>query len=148
MESGRDGHIITQCSHHPDILVANNLKSTVKYRYKQLQSDAFWGCMTFVFNLTYLICKDVYVYNQLPKFLKGNSQHSWKVTVSTLEPVQASSSPALPHACPGVWPSPWLCAQFLTVPRVLAFSWMAPPSSLSGVKAETAEITGWPCNNR
>ena len=25
---------------------------------------------------------------------------------------------------------------------------LPPPSSLSGVKAETAEITGWPCNNR
>ena len=41
MESGRDGHIITQCSHHPDKIVANNLKSTVKNRHEQLQSDAF-----------------------------------------------------------------------------------------------------------
>ena len=45
MESGRDGHIITQCSHHPDITVASNLKSTVKcrYNYKMMHLEDIWS---------------------------------------------------------------------------------------------------------
>ena len=48
--------------------------------------------MVFVFNLTYLICKDVYVNNQLPKFLKGNSQLSGASTIQ-FQPSTASCLP-------------------------------------------------------
>lgn len=55
----------------------------------------------------------VYLYNLMPE----------NITVSSLETVQASSSTALPQACPRVSPSPRPCSQLLTVSSALAFRW-------------------------